>query len=79
MTKLPALYDQIQALEAKMYDTVLAAHRAAEYHNFATVDNYIAMLRVMDREYKDVVLSSWVNWTAIDKLKEKMGGSNGNR
>jgi homoserine trans-succinylase len=79
MTKLPALYDQIQALEAKMYDTVLAAHRAAEYHNFATVDNYIAMLRVMDREYKDVVQSSYVNWQAIDTLKAKMGEKSGNR
>lgn len=73
------LYDQIKSLEAKMYDTVLAAHRAADYYNFDTVNHYIAMLRVMDKEYKDVVQSSYVNWKAIDKLSERNGETNGNR
>lgn len=71
------LYEEIKALEMRMFDLVVTAHKTTDIN---TVNNYIIRLEVLDNQYKEVVMGSYVNWKAIDKLKQKLEKeSNGNR
>lgn len=64
---------RIYALEVQMYDTVISMYGAAGFNATATVNNYIGMLRVMDKRYSDMTNHSYVNWKEINKLSERMG------
>lgn len=69
----PEDQQRMYMMEVQMYDTVISMYGASQYNAAATVNNYIGMLRVMDKRYSDLTNRSYVNWKEINKLADKMG------
>lgn len=55
-----------------MFDVMVALVNAAARYNSDNVNAYVGTLKILDREYREKILFSYVNWKEVDNIVTRM-------